>query len=106
MLLDEKASPVLEDNRGKSLLYYAVLGRHTGVVDVLEKLLRTDTAIAQILEGALCEAAEAARFEIVESLVDENVNINGPVSGLSALVRACQSGHTDMVQLLLRRGED
>ena len=47
-----------------------------------------------------------ANIEITKLLIENGVNLNTDIDGYTALWQACESGHTEIVKLLLEAGAD
>lgn len=53
------------------------------------------------------EAAQEGHFELVKYLLENNANVHAATqTGDTALTYACENGHTDVADLLLRYGAD
>ena len=63
--------------------------------------------MSQYLDKQLAREAQRGRFDRVQQLLERGAAINkGGLHGWTPLVQACDSGHIDIVRLLLKCGAD
>ncbi|XP_033112789.1 M-phase phosphoprotein 8-like [Anneissia japonica] len=97
------------DESCKTLLMYAVEGRHEGIVRLL--LINRAAVNRQDKDGmtAIMYAAEQGFYNIVAILIEAGAYINlkqSSSSGETALIKACKKGFKSVAELLLLNGAD
>ncbi|OQS02208.1 hypothetical protein THRCLA_21480 [Thraustotheca clavata] len=59
------------------------------------------------MDDRICIAARSGNLKQLELLVEEGINVcEQRWSGVTALHRACEGGHVDVIKFLLSRGAD
>jgi ankyrin repeat protein len=92
---------------GQTALDYASKGGHSEIVDLLREPRRSMRLAKRALEQELMEAVEDGDAVTVGDLVRFGVDVNTKDNkGLTALIKAVESGLTDIVQALIDAGAD
>ena len=104
ILIDAGADPSQTDNEGKKPLFYAAERGHGKIVLMLQDHHKRSDDDQKILEEALCEAAKAAKADVVKELLSIGVDPNTTTQKTSAITIASRQGLTAIARLLLKSG--
>jgi uncharacterized protein len=95
LLLDRGANIGLKKNDGETALSFAAGGKHTDIVDMINRA------------SDLMAASAKGDLKKVQELLDKGTPVNvRSGGGGTALMEATNGGHTDIVKLLLEKGAD
>ncbi len=96
LLLENNADINATDDKGNTAFVYATRGQHQDVVNLL----------SNANEQAFLRVVSAGDIPKVQMFLDEGINVNALIDGISVLMEACTKGHTQLVALLLAKGAD
>ncbi len=104
-VMDTMTHPEMVDDKGKSLLHYAVLG---SAMDVIDFLLAQDANVNLVDEHgetALFDCARKGKLDIAKRLLARfaKVNVENRM-GETTLHLAAAKGHSDLIRLLIENG--
>ncbi len=105
ILIDAGADP---DGRGNSARNYLETAAESGMTDVVAALIRNGADLRSHGSSALSYAVSRGQEDAATLLLDAGVsaNIYGAVSRKSILYDAAETGHLELVKLLISRGAE
>ena len=106
LLLEKNGNPNSLNQYGEPLLYMASAdGNHSIVFSLLQHGADPNQVVISNHYSPLIVASAKGYIKIVEILLEENVQINHrALDGSTALYRACENGHFDVIEMLLIKG--